>query len=194
MRSFSRAFLFCLLCGAITGCMELSSVWTGASMIYDRHDLYKKFNDYQLAALANRALYHDPLFKRPGTIIEVAALNGDLLIVGHVPNESLREIAARRIANEKLHYRRFFNQIAVGYYPDNTVEDSWITTKIRSQIVGDAEINPNQFKVITVDKVVYLMGDALAEDAIRVINIARGTEGVVRVVKLFKFYRYLDAA
>lgn len=192
MRIFLRFILLCFGAVALSGCMEVSSVWTGASMIYDRHELYKKFNDYQLAAVANRALYHDTLFKREGVIIDVAALNGDLLIVGHVPNESLRQVATRRITNEKLHYRRFFNQIAVGNYPNNTVEDSWITAKIRSLIVADAEINPNQFKVITVDKVVYLMGDALAEDAVRVINIARSTEGVIRVVKLFKFYRYLE--
>ena len=187
-----RYLFLCLLVSVISGCMEVSGIWTGASMIYDRHDLYKKFNDYQLAAVANRALYHDTLFKREGVILDVASLNGDLLVVGHVPRDSLRQEATRRIANEKLHYRRLFNQIAVGHYSDNTVEDSWITAKIRSQIVADAEINPNQFKVITVDKVVYLMGDALAEDAIRVINIARATEGVIRVVKLFKFYRYLE--
>ncbi len=182
----------CILVSALSGCMEISSAWTGASMIYDRHDLYKKFNDYQIAAVASRALYHDSLFKRHDVILDVAVLNSDLLIVGHVPNETLREAVTQRIAHEKLGYRRLFNQIAIGNYSDNSIEDSWITTKIRSQIVADADINPNQFKVITVDKVVYLMGEALPEDAIRVINIARQTEGVIRVVKLFKFYRYLE--
>lgn len=172
--------------------MEVSSVWTGASMVYDRHDLYKKLNDYQLAAVANRAIYHDARFKRGGVILDVAALNGDLLIVGHVPSDAFRNEVVQRVNREKLKCRRLFYQIAVGRFSDNTVEDSWITAKIRSQIVADAEINPNQFKVITVDRVVYLMGEALPEEAIRVIHIARQTEGVIRVVKLLKFYRYLE--
>ncbi len=187
-------FVLSMISVLLTGCMEVSSVWTGASMVYDRHDLYKKLNDYQLAAVSNRAIFHDTRFKRGGVILDVAALNGDLLIVGHVPNEAMRNEVMRRVNHEQLKTRRLFYQIAVGHFPDNTVEDSWITAKIRSQIVADSDINPNQFKVITVDHVVYLMGDALPEEAIRVINIARQTEGVIRVVKLLKFYRYLENA
>lgn len=57
-------------------------------------------------------------------------------------------------------------------------------------MVADSNIDPHQFKVITMDNVVYLMGDALSEDANRLIDIAKQTDGVLRVVKLFKLYHF----
>ncbi len=72
---------------------------------------------------------------------------------------------------------------------DNTVQDAWITAKIRSQVVADASIEPRQFKVVTADRIVYLMGDVMPEQGARVIHVARYTEGVRRVVKLFNYYR-----
>lgn len=187
---YTGILLIMILNGLLSGCLGLSGAWTGASLIYDRHGLYKKMTDYQLVAEANRALYHDGEFKHYGCSIDVAALNGDLLLVGHVPTEMLRDEAYQRVAR-KGGYRRIFNQIAVGYFADNTAEDAWITAKIRSQIVSDSDIDPHQFKVITFDRAVYLMGDAFPEDAKRVVDIARQTSEVIRVVKLFKYFHYI---
>jgi len=191
MRYIIAAVMIMVLNGLLSGCLGLSGAWTGASLLYDRHGLYKKMTDYQLVAEANRLLYHDAQFKHDGCSIEVAALNGDLLMVGHVPTTILRDEAYRRVA-EKGGYRRFFNQIAVGYFTDNAAEDAWITGKIRSQILADSTIDPHQFKVITFDRVVYLMGDAFPEDAQRVVDIARQTSEVLRVVTLFKFFHYVS--
>jgi osmotically-inducible protein OsmY len=188
---YTRIIIIVVLNGLLSGCLGLSGAWTGATWFYDRHDFYKKMTDYQLVAEANRALYHDAKFKHYGCSIDVAALNGDLLMVGHVPNDMLREEAYQRVAR-KGGYRRFFKQITVGYFADNTAEDAWITAKIRSQMTADSNIDPHQFKVITFDRVVYLMGDAFPEDAKRVLDIARQTSEVVRVVKLFKYFHYIS--
>ena len=82
----------------------------------------------------------------------------------------------RRLAKVKG-YRRLFNQVGISPSASNSVQDSWITTKIRSQIFADGSIDPNAFKVVTSDKVVYLMGDVHREQAGKVINIARHTDG-----------------
>lgn len=188
---YTRIVTLIILNGLLSGCLGLSGAWTGASLVYDRHELYKKMSDYQLVAEANRALYRDKLFKQEGCSIDVTAFNNDLLIVGHVPTVAFREEIDRRVAR-RPGYRRLFNQIAVGYFEDNTAEDGWITAKIRSQIVADSNIDPHQFKVITSDRVVYLMGDALPEDAKRIVDISRQTDDVVRVVKLFKYYHFMN--
>ncbi len=72
------------------------------------------------------------------------------------------------------------------------MEDNWITTKIRSKILADSTIDPNDFKVVTADQIVYLMGDVIPEQAAKVIHIARTCTGVKRVVKLFKYYNLSD--
>lgn len=149
--------------------------------------MYKQVRDFQLNADVNRSLYQDAQLKCDDCVLDVAAFNGDLLLVGHVPTPGLRNVAISRVRS--VHgYRRLFIQILVRNQQNSTLEDGWITAKIRSQIVADSSINPKQFKVVTSDGVVYLMGDVIPAQATRVIRIARKTSGVKKVVKLFKYY------
>lgn len=176
----------------LTAC--ITDVWTGVSLAYDRHNLYKKLSDYQLAANASRALYKDQTFKQADVSIDLAVFNGDILLVGTVPTEALREEAQTRIT-ALTGYRRFFNQLAITHHLTNDgLEDTWITAKIRSGIFADSDIDPHQFKVITSQQIVYLMGDVIPEEANKVIQMARDCEGVKRVVKLFKYYNLSDKA
>ncbi len=92
-----RRFALLLICGVLqTGCV--TGVWTGANIIYDRHNIYKKLSDYQLAANVNRALYKDKMFKRDDCDIDIGIINGDILIAGYVPTAELREEAYERIS------------------------------------------------------------------------------------------------
>lgn len=185
MRKQGRTIILLLSFALLGGCY--SELWTGATMVYDRHNVYKKMDDYQLGAEAGHALYDDQLFKQQGCSIDLAVFNGDILLAGHLPTVELRQEAIRRISALKG-YRRVINQLDISKLPSSTIEDSWITTKIRSQIFADADIDPRVFKIITSDHIVYLMGDVKPRQALRVIDIARNTEGVERVVKLFKYY------
>lgn len=173
----------------LSGCADLSSgIWTGAMLVYDRHNVYKKLTDYQIGADANRALFHDKRFKCDGCAIDLAVFHRDVLLTGHVPTRALRKEANARVA-AILGIRKQYNQLAISSGFDNTVQDAWITAKIRSQVIADAKIEPRQFKVVTADRIVYLMGDVMPEQGARVIQVARQTEGVRRVVKLFNYYR-----
>ena len=187
---WGRAVTFLLVsCAGLTGC--ISDVWTGASLVYDRHNVYKKLSDYQLAANANRALYKDKLFKRDDCSIDLAIINGDILLAGHVPTDELRQEANERVTSVGG-YRRLFNQLAVSTAGNDTLEDDWITAKIRSQIFADSAIDPHQFKVVTSEQIVYLMGDVIPAEASRVIQFARSCAGVKRVVKLFRYFNLSD--
>ena len=173
----------------LTGC--ITDAWTGVSLVYDRHNVYKKLSDFQLAANASRALYKDKTFKRPDCSIDLAIINGDILLAGHVANDGLRQEALKRMS-ALSGYRRLFNQLAIGQKTDNAILDNWITTKIRSKIFADADIDPHVFKVVTSEQIVYLMGDVIPAEAARVIQISRACAGVKRVVKLFKYYNLSD--
>lgn len=189
MKKQGRLLILMILCWGSTACM--TSVWTGAQLIYERHHFYKKWNDFNLVATTNRTLYKDKAFKCKACSIDVAAFNGDLLIAGHVPTEELKIEAQHRIEKNQG-YRRFFNELTVSSAPPNTIEDSWITTKIRSQIVADDDINPDAFKIVTADSIVYIMGDVKPAQAKKVIKIARYTSGVSKVVKMMKYFTYHD--
>ena len=173
----------------LTSC--ITDVWTGATMIYDRHNIYKTIGDIKLAAGTNRALFKDSLLKCTECSIDVAVFKGDILLSGHVPSNELREEAYERVAKVPG-YRRLFNQLSTHQLTNTTMQDDWITTKIRSGIFADAEIDPHSFKVVTSDQIVYLMGDVIPSEAQRVIQIARKCSSVKRVVKLFKYYNLSD--
>jgi osmotically-inducible protein OsmY len=178
-------FLVLLALTFLSGCW--SSVWTGASLVYNRHNIYKQVDDYKLAMDVNNSLFADKLFKQKGCALDIAAFNGDLLIAGHLPKESLRTLLAERL-KAISGYRELFIQVAINKSLGSGLEDTWITAKIRSRMIADADIDPAMFKIITSDRIVYVMGDVKPEEAKRVLNISRNTDGVVRVVKLLRYY------
>ncbi len=191
MRKQGYVALFLILaCLQLSGCV--SGIWTGASLIYGRHNTYRKIDDFQLNASANRALYKDKRFKQVGVVIEISVFNRDVLMVGHVPNDALRQEATTRVQAVTAGRRRLFNQLAIGGRSNDVVQDAWITAKIRSRILADSTINPDAFKIITFGHIVYLMGDVVPAQADKVILFARETAGVKRVVKLFKYYNLAD--
>ena len=113
-------------------------------------------------------------------------------MVGSVPTAALRQEAYDRVNAATPGKRRLFNQLAIATIPGDSVRDTWITTKIRSRIIANSDLNPDAFKVVTSRRIVYLMGDVIPAQAEKVILIARETNGVKRVVKLLKYYNLSD--
>lgn len=184
-------FSFMIGCALLTGC--IGNLWTGATLVYDRHNIYKQMSDFKLATNISHALGTDHLVRCADCLVDVAVFNGDVLLSGHVPSESLREEVQTRVENLQG-YRRLFNQLATHSWPDSSLKDNWITTKIRSEIFANSDINPHSFKVVTSDGIVYLMGDVIPKEADLVIQIASQCKGVRRVVKLFKYYHLSNKA
>jgi osmotically-inducible protein OsmY len=184
-----KAFILAGSCILLSSC--LSGIWTGANLFYDRHNVYNSFNDFELSNTARNALYADDALECPECHIDLAVFNGDILLAGHLENAQMRDEAYRRVM-AKPGYRRLFKEISIEPIRTNLRKDSWITTKIRSKIIADSEINPHSFKIVTSDQIVYLMGDVMPDQAEWVTTIARETSGVRRVVKLLKYYHLTD--
>lgn len=169
----------------LSGC--ITNVLTGATLLYDRHSIYNQLTDYELSAKLQRELYIDRTFSPsicPPCSVEIAVLNADVLLVGHVPTKEMRQLAFER-AKLVPGYRSLYNQITISQESSNSIVDSWITSNIRSQVFADSSIDPKVFKIVTVDGVVYIMGDILEEQADRLVELVRNTAQVKRVVKLF---------
>lgn len=172
----------------LTGCW--SSAITGVSLVYDRHNIYLKLNDYQLAGKINKELYKDKLFKCDNCALEVAVFNRDVLITGSVPLKSMRHEAAIRVKSV-AGSRRIFNQVSISENKGDQLYDSWITGNIRGKIIADSDIDPHEFKVVTSRQIVYLLGDVHKEQAEKVLNYSRESPGVYRIVNLLRYYNYI---
>ncbi|OGV25886.1 MAG: hypothetical protein A3F18_02940 [Legionellales bacterium RIFCSPHIGHO2_12_FULL_37_14] len=169
----------------LTSCV--SGIWTGANLVYDRYSVYKTLSDYKLSRAANSALFNKRGSKCPTCLIDITVFKEDVLISGHVTTQEIANTLSNRLL-EVSGYRHLYNKVMVA--PNalpQTLEDSWITMKVRSQIMQNSNIDPNAFKIVTTDGIVYIMGEARVEQGHAVINIARQTRGVRKVVSLVHY-------
>jgi len=120
--------------------------------------------------------------------ITVVSYNGIVLLVGQVPSARVKTLAERTVA-ELREVRRVHNALEVSGKPTLVVRssDTWITTKVKSRLLADSEVMGGRIKVVTDSGTVYLMGLILRADSERAANIARRTNGVQRVVKVFEY-------
>lgn len=67
------------------------------------------------------------------------------------------------------------------------IDDATITTKVKAKLAADGDINPFNIDVDTNEGVVTLQGRVAKEEArVKAEQLARGTDGVKRVINLVK--------
>ena len=116
--------------------------------------------------------------------ILLAVQNGYVLLTGCASTEDER-LEAVRLAWRVSGVKQVFNEIQVG--PPQSfgsgLEDTWISTKIRTALVVEDNVYSTNYSVTTFDGVVYLMGIAQNQEELdKVIAIAKDTRGVKNVV------------
>lgn len=117
----------------------------------------------------------------------IVSYNGYVLIAGQVSNQPLKD-QATRVAKEVRGVRRIYNELEIAAPSSGMTRtsDTWITSKVKSFMLANGDIQGNRVKVVTENGVVYLMGLATRDEAARIAAEAADTSGVQRVVKLFE--------
>lgn len=172
----------------LSGCMNAAV--SGAQAVYNRHSLQKGMKDQATTFNASRRLERTDqrLFKDAN--LSITTYNGEVLLLGQVPNEDQR-LEAEAAIREMPGVNRVYNmvEIASPSSPLTRVSDSWITTKIKAQILASNDIDATQVKVVTENSVVYLMGILPPNQANTVLDIASNTDGVRKVIKMFSYIK-----
>jgi osmotically-inducible protein OsmY len=180
--------LFFLLFALITlqGC--INAAVTGAQAVYDKNSIRNNINDHYITLQTNKAFKDDDRFTEAN--ISVATFNRIVLLTGQVPKPQLR-LVAQKLAENIPDVKQVYNQLSVSKPSSSLtgVSDAWITAKIKSLFIASDIINPNQIKVVTENGTVYLMGIIPPSQAKEAIEIARTTEGVQNVVKVFSYLK-----
>lgn len=119
--------------------------------------------------------------------VSLVSYNGYVLIAGQVANAELKA-RATEVVRELRDVRRIYNEleIAAPSSPMTRASDTWITTKVKSWLLGRPETPGMRTKVVTENGVVYLLGMVTREEAERLADVAAGVGGVQRVVRLFE--------
>ena len=128
------------------------------------------------------------------THVSVSSFNGVVLISGQVQTEAQRT-EIKKIVEKIPGVREIHDVVKIcpPSSPLTRVSDAWITTKIKSQLIAMNDIDPDQFKVITENAMVYLMGIVPRDQADIAVDLAKSTAGVQGVVKVF-YYIHLSKA
>ncbi len=182
-----------ILSGIVTGTLLLSSctnvAMSGASAVYNRNSLQSSFTDPYTGMQVDHALFWGSnRFKESN--ISIDTFNGEVLLTGQIPTASLQkeatELASKvRGVDHVYNMTKRTNPISALTH----ASDTWITAKIKSQLIANNDIDPTKIKVVTEDGTVFLMGLVLPEQATIAIDIARSTDGVENVVTLFSYIR-----
>lgn len=183
-------YLFALLiCGSLQSCTPLGVATTGIQAVYDHHNLQKKFNDNCITMQAYNKIYRETNNYQDANI-SIATFNREVLLTGNITNNVQKKEIEQKIASIEG-VEKVYNRISISP-PTSTlihVSDSWITAKIKSKLIAMQDIDPSQIKVVTENGTVYLMGIVPYEQADTAIELARSTDGVQNVVKIFSYLR-----
>ncbi|WP_193161334.1 BON domain-containing protein [Microbulbifer hainanensis] len=120
--------------------------------------------------------------------INVNVFNGVVLLTGQVENNELRLLAGRT-AQQVQNVRQVYNEIQVRGKVSllASSSDAWLTTKVKSVLLANKEIDSGRIKVITENGVVYLMGLLTRAEAERAADVTRSIGGVQKVVKAVEY-------
>lgn len=184
-----RAILLLLLLAPVLGgCVAAAVVGVGAAgaaVGLDRRSTGAYTDDETLEwkiSLAIREKFGDKVH------VNVTSFNRIVLLTGEVPTEEIRQ-EIQKIAQGTKTARDVRNEIVVG--PSTTLpswtDDSYITSKVMANMVGNADVNQYYVKVVTENSVVYLMGLVTRKEGDAAAAVAANTSGVKRVVKVFEY-------
>lgn len=191
MKLANRKFLLSL---AIAGCASTSltacfplvvgGAAVGGLVATDRRSSGTYLNDEGIE-LRSSSRIRDSLGERGH--VNVTSYNTQVLLTGEVPSaqdKQLVEQVVRKVDNVKA----VVNEIEVMGNSSLTQRssDSLVTGRVKASMVDAKDLFANAFKVVTERGTTYLMGRVTQREATRATDIARGTSGVQKVVRVFE--------
>jgi osmotically-inducible protein OsmY len=136
------------------------------------------YDDLQVRASVNNALNNQ--FGQ----ITPTVYQGRVLLTGSSPTPQSKA-EAERVATRVPGVSAVHNEIEIGPPEDpwQTAQDAWITTRVRSDLVFDADIRSPNYTIETERQSVYLLGSARSQAELdRATQLVRYVPGVQRVV------------
>lgn len=171
---------------ALQACVPLvaAGVGTGVVASIDRRSYGIQLEDTEIEHRFNRQ-FPEALEKR--TNVSATSYNRWVLLTGQASDaESRSEV--EKLARSIRNVREVVNEISIGYPSSFTSRsnDVLLTSSVKGRLFNSAEISGNHIKVVTESGTVYLMGLVTEREANIASEIARTTNGVQKVVRVFE--------
>ncbi len=190
MKLFITPLLALLTLYILSGCTAavVGGAVVGTSVAMDKRTTGDYVEDQNIKTKFAHLFYQDKELSDK-THVNVTSYNRQMLITGEAPTEELKQRLSI-IAGQIKNVRKHFNEVVIAEPTSMTVRtnDSYLTSKIKTSVFTHmSELNGAQVKVVTENGSVFLMGLVTREQGIQITEIARKTNGVKRVIKLFEY-------
>ncbi|MEN0613331.1 division/outer membrane stress-associated lipid-binding lipoprotein [Klebsiella indica] len=176
----------------LQGCVAAAVVGAaavGTKAATDPRTVGTQVDDGTLELRVNNALSKDEQIKKQARI-NVTAYQGKVLLTGQSPTSAL-SARAKQIALGVEGAAEVYNEVRQGQPISlgTASSDTWITTKVRSQLLASDLVKSSNVKVTTENGEVFLMGLVTEREGRAAADIASRVSGVSRVTTAFTYIK-----
>jgi len=186
-----RPVAMAVLCGAavtaLQGCVEMAvgSAVVGTLAATDRRTFGAQTED---KAILFKGETRIPRIVGDAGHVNVTSFNRKVLLTGEVRDEAMKAAVEREVAAIEG-VQSIVNDLEVGMISSfsSRSNDSLITGMVKAAFVDAKDLYANSIKVVTERGTVYLMGRVTQREGNLAGDVARGVNGVKKVVKVFEY-------
>lgn len=173
----------------LQGCagVMVAGAGTGVGAAVDRRPVSTQVSDQ---AIDMRALHRlgetKPLWD--DSRLAVVTTNARTLLIGQTPTEEYRR-QAEEIVRGVPGVAEVYNEVRLGQPLSLAArsQDTWLTSKVKSTLLAEKNIDGTKIKVVTENSEVFLIGLVTQKEADIAVQLTRSISGVARVITVFEF-------
>ncbi len=181
--------LAALLLQGCVGAVVAGSAAVATKTATDPRTVGTQVDDGTLELRVSNALAKDEQLKKEARV-SVTAWQGKVLLTGQAPSSAL-SAQAKQIAMGVDGAREVYNEIRQGQpvTMGTASSDTWITTKVRSQLLTSDQVKSSRVKVTTENSEVFLLGLVTEREGKAAAEIASRVSGVKHVTTAFTYLK-----
>ena len=127
--------------------------------------------------------------------LSVISYNRQILLLGLVASESDKNLV-ERVARAQPAAQKVYNYVDVSSQNrtlSHVKDDTWITSKIRTNLLNVKGVSPTHIKVVTYNGITYVMGILTPDEQQSATNTISTTAGVQKVITLYQTFNPVPA-
>lgn len=122
--------------------------------------------------------------------LSVISYNRQILLLGLVASENDKNLV-ERVARAQPAAQKIYNYIDIATQNrklSHVTDDTWVTSKIRSNLLNTKGVSANHVKVVTYNGVTYVMGILTPDEQQAATTAISTTSGVQKVITLYQTF------
>ncbi|MGL4858824.1 MAG: division/outer membrane stress-associated lipid-binding lipoprotein [Enterobacteriaceae bacterium] len=178
-----------MLQGCLGAAVVVGTAAVATKTATDPRTVGTQVDDTTLEARVSSAISKDQQIKNEARVV-TTAYQGRILLTGQSPQPELAR-RAKQIALGVEGVTEVYNEIRTGKPVSfgTASNDSWITTKLRSQLLTSDKVKSSNVKVTTENSEVFLLGLVTPQEGDEAARIASKISGVKHVTKAFAYIK-----